>query len=85
MISRIIVMKGGNNYITCGRDGMIKTWSSKSNIHDEYSFDTIKHVCNIPTHSNSWITDAILLPQTRKILPLATTGVDRLASALVSE
>ena len=78
MISRIIVMKGGNNYITCGRDGMIKTWSSKSNIHDEYSFDTIKHVCNIPTHSNSWITDAILLPQTRKILPLATTGVDRL-------
>ncbi|UPR00339.1 WD40 repeat domain-containing protein [Chloropicon primus] len=78
MISRILVLKGGNRYISCGRDGIVKTWKSKSkNVQDEYSFDAIRHEYTFPSQGSSWITDATLLPEYRKLMPFATCTVAR--------
>ncbi len=78
MISRLLVLKGGNRYITCGRDGIVKTWKSKSkSVQDEYSFDAIRHEYSFPSQGSSWITDATLLPENRKLTPFAICTVAR--------
>ena len=78
MISRMLVLKGGNRYITCGSDGIVKTWKSKSkSVQDEYSFDAIRHEYSFPSQGSSWITDAALLPEYRKLTLFAICTVAR--------
>jgi len=78
MISRLLVLKGGNRYVSCGRDGVVKTWKSKSkHVQDEYSFDAIRHEYTFPAQGGSWITDATLLPEYRKLSPFAICTVAR--------